>query len=275
MQIARSVATQTITTPCYRLLGILLPPFLAPKGRVPQLARVAIWIGEIQWMIDHGFQPSRNPLLKNLNQVHCEDALLDIPEDNTANKSDLMRQWPACDAIVGNPPFIGDKLMRAKLGHEYTEALRSAYEGQVPPGADLVCYWFAKSRGMIEAGRASRAGLVATNSIRQGTNRKVLDAIVSSGRIYDAWEDLNRPSDHHRLHRCGADRAGNLIRCPLSARDRSAGQTEQMPARGDMSRRTSGTDYAVATLAIVGSTATTAPVVTNTISPRSAPVTSR
>ena len=61
-----------------------------------------------------------------------------------------------------------------ELGDVYTEALRAAYEGRVPGGADLVCYWFEKARGQIERGGLLRAGLVATNSIRGGKNREVL-----------------------------------------------------------------------------------------------------
>ena len=83
--------------------------------------------------------------------------------------------WPAADVVVGNPPFVGDKKMRAELGDAYTEALRAVYKGRVPGGADLVCYWFEKARAQIERGALQRAGLVATNSIRGGANRVVLD----------------------------------------------------------------------------------------------------
>ncbi|MHA6891404.1 class I SAM-dependent DNA methyltransferase [Ralstonia pseudosolanacearum] len=164
------------------VLGIELSPYAA------ELARVAIWIGEIQWMLDHGFQPSRNPLLKNLKHIDCRDALLTFqpgPDGPVATEA----HWPDCDVVVGNPPFIGDKLMRERLGDDYTETLRRIYDGRVPGGADLVCYWFAKAHESIRKGAASRAGLVSTNSIRQGANRRVLDAIVREGRIYDAWED--------------------------------------------------------------------------------------
>jgi hypothetical protein len=58
----------------------------------------------------------------------------------------------------------------------------ACYEGRVPGGADLVTYWFEKARAQIEAGKCKAAGLVATNSIRGGANRKVLDRIVASGR---------------------------------------------------------------------------------------------
>ena len=97
--------------------------------------------------------------------------------------------WPTANVVIGNPPFLGDKKMRAELGDAYTEALRKTYERRVPGGADLVCYWFEKARAQIEAGALGAAGLVATNSIRGGKNRVVLDAICRTTRIFEAWSD--------------------------------------------------------------------------------------
>ena len=93
------------------------------------------------------------------------------------------------DVVVGNPPFVGDKKMRGELGDAYTEALRAAYKGRVPGGADLVCYWFERARAQIAAGALQRAGLVSTNSIRGGRNREVLDRVVATTRIFEAWSD--------------------------------------------------------------------------------------
>src|SRR5690606_23801530 len=42
---------------------------------------------------------------------------------------------------------------------------------------------------MIEAGRVRRAGLLATNSIRGGANRRVLERIKETGDIFMAWSD--------------------------------------------------------------------------------------
>src|SRR5690606_14825045 len=78
--------------------------------------------------------------------------------------------WPECDAIIGNPPFLGDKKMIGELGVDYVTSLRHVYEGRVPGGADLVTYWFEKARAHIEQGKARLAGLVSTNSIRQKRN---------------------------------------------------------------------------------------------------------
>jgi hypothetical protein len=50
----------------------------------------------------------------------------------------------------------------------------------VPGDVDLVCYWFEKARAQMEAGQAQRAVLVAMNSIRGGSNRKVLEWILAT-----------------------------------------------------------------------------------------------
>jgi hypothetical protein len=156
-------------------LGIEINPFAA------ELARVSVWIGEIQWMREHGFDASRNPILKSLDNIVCHDALLN--EDGTEY------EWPAADAIIGNPPFLGGKRLLGVLGDANVERLRNAYEGRVPDFADLVCYWFEKSRSQVEANASRRVGLVATNSIRGGASRTVLDQIQASNNIFAAWSD--------------------------------------------------------------------------------------
>ncbi|MCS7269416.1 MAG: hypothetical protein NZ704_15305, partial [Geminicoccaceae bacterium] len=78
------------------------------------------------------------------------------------------------------PPFLGGKLLRKGLGDAAVDRLFAVYDGRVPREADLVCYWIAKAGEALLAGRAQRVGLVATNSIRGGANRKVLDRIVDA-----------------------------------------------------------------------------------------------
>ncbi len=157
------------------VLGIELNPFAA------ELARVVVWIGEIQWMLAHGFNLSRDPILKPLETIENRDAVLNDDGSEPA--------WPEADAIVGNPPFLGGSKKRSALGDAYFEGLAAVYEGRVPAGADLVTYWFEKARSQIEAGKARAAGLVATNSIRGGSNRKVLQRITETGDIFNAWSD--------------------------------------------------------------------------------------
>ena len=146
-----------------------------------ELARVSVWIGEIQWMRRNGFQESRDPILKPLDAIECRDAIL-TPEGEEP-------EWPEADVVIGNPPFLGYSPMREALGDDYTERMRKRYKGSVPAFADLVCYWFHKAGAQVAGGRTARAGLVATNSIRGGRNRAVLDRIVEHGAIFDAWSD--------------------------------------------------------------------------------------
>jgi type II restriction/modification system DNA methylase subunit YeeA len=146
-----------------------------------ELARVTIWIGQIQWMLRHGWGLSREPILKPLDQISCRDAVL--------NADGSESEWPAADYIIGNPPFLGDKKMLSELGDDYVLKLRSLYGTRVPGAADYVTYWFNKAWQQILHNHATRAGLVATNSIRGGQNRKVLDEIEADGSIFDAWDD--------------------------------------------------------------------------------------
>ena len=157
------------------VIGIELNPFAA------ELARVVIWIGEIQWMLNHGFAINKRPILRKLDNIHLMDAILN--EDGTEP------EWPAADVIVGNPPFLGDKKMLAALGEDYVSRLRKLYRGRVPGGADLVTYWFEKARALVAAGKIERVGLVATNSIRQKRNRPVLERIRETGTLFTAWSD--------------------------------------------------------------------------------------
>lgn len=165
----------TIETSPANVLGIEINAYAA------ELARVTVWVGEIQWMLKNGYDFRRNPILAPLDHIEHRDALLNDDGSEAA--------WPKADVIVGNPPFLGDKMMRGELGGDYVERLRKRYDGRVPGGADLVTYWFEKSRAQIEGGVCERAGLVATNSIRGGANRKVLDRVVATTRIFEAWSD--------------------------------------------------------------------------------------
>ncbi|PZO88654.1 MAG: class I SAM-dependent DNA methyltransferase [Micavibrio aeruginosavorus] len=157
------------------IYGIEINPYAA------ELARVSVWIGEIQWIKKHGFQVPANPVLRNLKNIVCHDALM--------NEDGSEYQWPKVDVIVGNPPFIGDKKMIRELGESYTVAVRKLYDKQVPGGADFVCFWFAKVNKYMKAGWLQRGGLVSTNSIRGGKNRVVLDDLTKKFQIYNAWPD--------------------------------------------------------------------------------------
>jgi hypothetical protein len=219
-----------LVTGPHNVLGIELNEYAA------ELARVTVWIGELQWRLAHGYEFKTNPVLDTLEHIECRDALLDWSTAQAAPKQDAAQTpapapgaaqvsgsdhdfaqqnscsdpetgtpphsgspgaaptpteatWPAADVVIGNPPFLGGSKKRGELGDRYVQALDAVYAPAVPGAADLVCYWFEKARAQIAAGALQRAGLVTTNSIRGGANRKVLDAICAQTRIFDAWSD--------------------------------------------------------------------------------------
>ncbi len=205
-----------------------------------ELARVTLWIGNLQWERRNGYTAYVEPILSSLDQIENRDALLNADGSEAA--------WPEADVIIGNPPFLGGKRLRDGLGDEAVERLFAAYRGRVPAEADLVCYWVEKAwrsiggflprntgegdhaqhggggaavvsgaaasveprkdgaRGapstvlrtvplprpapLLGGGtQAARAGLVTTNSIRGGANRRVLEPIAAAGALREAWPD--------------------------------------------------------------------------------------
>ena len=70
----------------------------------------------------------------------------------------------------------------------------------MPGEADLVCYWFEKARAQIAAGKAKRVGLLATQAIRGGANRKVLERIKETGDIFWAQSDRDWILDGATVH---------------------------------------------------------------------------
>ena len=162
----------------WQLYGIEVNPYAY------DLAQMTVWIGYLQWAGGHGYPPD-NPVLRKMSTFECKDAILDLSDPD--NPKDP--EWPRVDFIVGNPPFLGDKKMRGELGDLYVDALRRLYAGRLPGRSDLCCYWFEKTRAAIHAGRACRAGLLATQGIRGGDNRRALERIKATGGIFWAWSD--------------------------------------------------------------------------------------
>lgn len=147
-----------------QLHGIEILPF--PR----ELASVVVWIGHLQWLMSHGYWHREEPILTRLDPIQLGDAL-GLP-------------WPDVDVIVGNPPFIGSKKLRKNLGDATVDTLFAQWKGQVPSEADYVCYWFEKARQHVANKKARRVGFLATDSIRQGKNRVVLNQIAATSDIF-------------------------------------------------------------------------------------------
>ena len=173
----------------WQLYGIEVNPYAF------DLAQMTVWIGYLQWGRAHGYPPD-DPVLKPMSTFQCKDAILDLTDP--ANPKEP--EWPRVDFIVGNPPFLGDKLMRSQLGDEYVDKLRALYRGRLPGGVDLCCYWFEKGRAHIEQGNVHRVGLLATQGIRGGANREVLRRAKESGGIFFAESDRPWILDGANVH---------------------------------------------------------------------------
>jgi len=155
--------------------GIEIEPYAA------ELARVTLWIGDLQWMKRNGFTGWSEPILSTLAQIEKRDALL-TEEGGQAT-------WPDADVIIGNPPFVGDKKQGQLFQQNDLQRVRAAYHGLVKPSANLVAYWFYKA-GEALKGATVRFGFVATQAIRRGASRSVVQKLLDDGaEIFDAWSN--------------------------------------------------------------------------------------
>jgi restriction-modification enzyme MmeI-like protein len=85
--------------------------------------------------------------------------------------------------IIGNPPFIGAKYLRERLGDEYTNALWAAHPN-VNESADLVMYWWDRAADELSdpVSPLRRFGFVTTNSITQEFSGRVIKKWIEGGR---------------------------------------------------------------------------------------------
>lgn len=173
-----------------QLHGIEINPYAA------ELAQVVIWIGYLQWMRDNGYIDGiRTPILEPLQTIENRDAILDLSDPRLAKPA----TWPSADFIIGNPPFLGSKLFRPQgLADKYISSLYDTFD--IPKSADLCCYWFELARRAMGDNSKLRVGLLATQGIRGGENRAVLERIKDSGDIFAAWSDRNWILDGAAVH---------------------------------------------------------------------------
>ena len=161
-----------------------------------ELARTSLWIGYIQWHQSNGFLYRRHPILTPLHTIRQTDAILDQSDPDNPTEP----EWPASEFIIGNPPFLGNKMMRVNLGDESVNAILLGLRRPLTQGSDICCYWFEKARSLIADGKSKRAGLLGTQGIRGGANRTVLQRITESGGIFEAHSDREWVLDGAAVH---------------------------------------------------------------------------
>ncbi|GAB0120192.1 type IIL restriction-modification enzyme MmeI [Acidisoma sp. 7E03] len=94
--------------------------------------------------------------------------------------------WPSADFIIGNPPFIAGKDLRAELGDGYTTALWACYK-KVPRSADIAMFFWLKAAQALVAPKAEtrRFGFITSNSIRQTFCRRVIADAMAARKPLD------------------------------------------------------------------------------------------
>jgi SAM-dependent methyltransferase len=197
--------------------------------RAVAIADLVLWIGHLQWHFrTRGYAP-REPILEKLDHILKRDAVLrwdgwPIPQwikGREALPNPRRPDWPEAEFIVGNPPFIGGKDLRARLGNVYTEALWAAHP-QMNESADLVMYWWDRCAELLTRKDAvlRRFGLVTTNSIAQVFQRRVVERHLSAKRPVS----LVLAIPDHPWTRAGKDAAAVRIAMTVAAAGRHEGR---------------------------------------------------
>lgn len=190
----------------HQFLGLELNP------RAAHIAEMVLWIGYWQWFYrtHDKLEEPQEPIIQTFQNIQCRDAVLEyagkrvatdghgkaisrwdghtmkvdpvtgreVP-DEAAQVQELVYEkprpakWPDADFIVGNPPFIGNKVRRIALGSGYVDALGTAYKA-LPESCDFVMYWWHKAAELTRQGKARRFGFITTNSLTQVFNRRVV-----------------------------------------------------------------------------------------------------
>jgi hypothetical protein len=187
--------------------------------RAVPIADLVLWIGFLKWQLKTvAPKDIPEPILNAYGTIRHQDALLayesrelarddhgnlitvwdgitrklhpitgeEVPDESARRETyryvkPHRADWPATEFIVGNPPFIGGKDMRAELGDGYAEACWKV-RPEVPGGADFVMhFWDEAARRLVAkppkgvANPLRRFGFITTNSITQTFSRRVVD----------------------------------------------------------------------------------------------------
>ncbi|MEQ8345635.1 MAG: hypothetical protein RIB84_17785 [Sneathiellaceae bacterium] len=182
----------------HQFLGMEVNP------RAAAIAELVLWIGHLQWHFRTKGGPPGEPILRAFQNIQAGDAVLTPdsqlvrdergrpvtqagpdgrPVERYSYRNPTRPAWPEAEFIVGNPPFIGGKDLRARFGDDYVAALWAAHP-QMNDSADFVMYWWDRAAELLAATGSvlRRFGFVTTNSISQVFQRRVTERHLKSAR---------------------------------------------------------------------------------------------
>ncbi len=172
------------------------------NARAAAIAELVLWIGYLQWHFRTKGAPPSEPILKAFRNIKVMDAALAADKSLKRDASGKLisrvgpdgsplevydyrtprrPEWEPADFIVGNPPFIGGKDLRNRLGDDYVEALWAAHP-HMNDSADFVMYWWDRAAEILlrKGTRLRRFGFVTTNSISQVFQRRVMERYLKA-----------------------------------------------------------------------------------------------
>lgn len=187
--------------------------------RAVPIADLVLWIGYLKWQLKTaGLRSITEPILHAYGTITQQDAVIvydrqellrdatgrplsrwdgvtrklhpitgeEIPDSDAqvplyTYVNPKRAPWPEVEFIVGNPPFIGGKDMRAELGDGYAEACWAA-RPHISGGADFVMHFWDEAATRVlrkplkgQMNPLRRFGFITTNSITQTFSRRVIE----------------------------------------------------------------------------------------------------
>lgn len=166
---------------------------LEKNPRAAAIAELVVWIGYLQQHYRTRTGHPKEPILRTLDTINfgrrtgydavlaggCGDGIALAESDAEPRRP----EWPEVEFIIGNPPFLGGKDIRARLGDDYAQALWRAHP-HVNESADLVMYWWDRAAELLtrKGTKLKRFGFVTTNSISQVFQRRVMERHLNADK---------------------------------------------------------------------------------------------
>ena len=158
-------------------------PVLHAYGTIKEQDAILAWDKQELLRDEHGVPLSRwDGATMKLHPITGEeipdpDATVELYRYENPRRAD----WPEAEFIVGNPPFIGGKDMRAELGDGYAEAAWETRQ-KIPGGADFVMHFWDEAATRLlrkpmkgKTNPLRRFGFITTNSVTQTFSRRVIE----------------------------------------------------------------------------------------------------
>ena len=186
---------KNINLALFQLVGVGQVAGLEVEEFAARIAEVALWLmdHQLNLALSARFEQRyvRLPLVGGA-EIHHTNAL-------TFDWQRAFADGRPADFIVGNPPFVGSKLMSEGQRHDL---LAVAGPGVRGAGVlDLVAAWYLKGAQFVQRQPATRVAFVSTNSITQGEQVGIL------------WAEVLRRGCHiqfaHRTFRWSNEARGN------------------------------------------------------------------